>query len=116
MVFESGVNALLGLPIDEVIGLMLQACDALAEAHALGIVHRDLKPPNIFVTRRSNGAVRVKVLDFGISKMTETVAGTPGLTSTKAFVGTPVYTSPEQLREARNVDGRADIWALGVTM
>ena len=103
------------LPASEVIGIMIKACDALAEAHALGIVHRDLKPANIFLAQRPNGTPTVKVLDFGISK---TVAGAASkvLTSTTAMMGTPLYMSPEQLREARTVDGRADLWALGVTM
>ena len=108
------------LPVAEVIGFMVQACDALAEAHALGIVHRDLKPANIFLSRRPNGTTMVKVLDFGISKTrvpaTGSGSGDVGLTGTSALMGTPHYMSPEQIREARNVDGRADIWALGVTI
>ena len=59
-------------PIDEAVDFVLQACEAIAEAHALGIVHRDLKPPNLFLTRRADGAPLVKVLDFGISKTLDT--------------------------------------------
>ena len=103
------------LPIDEVVGYVMHACEALAEAHSLGIVHRDLKPANIFLARRGTGAPRVKILDFGISK-NATAASSKALTATTAIMGTPLYMSPEQLREARNVDGRADVWALGIVM
>jgi eukaryotic-like serine/threonine-protein kinase len=103
------------LSAQEVIDFMTQVCDALAEAHALGIVHRDLKPANVFLSRRPGGGTRVKVLDFGISKGATGSVST-SLTSTTAIMGTPLYMSPEQLREARNVDGRADIWALGAMM
>jgi serine/threonine protein kinase len=102
------------LPAAEVVRILLQVCDAIAEAHAAGIVHRDLKPANIFQARRPNGNVTIKVLDFGISKAA--VGGqSVALTSSVAVMGTPRYMSPEQLRESRNVDGRSDIWALGVT-
>jgi serine/threonine protein kinase len=103
------------LAVAEVVGYMSQVCEALAEAHALGIVHRDLKPANIFLARRPTGATTVKVLDFGISKGA-TGAAPESLTATSAFMGTPYYMSPEQLREAKAVDARSDIWALGVVM
>ncbi len=99
----------------EVAELMLPVCEALTEAHAIGIVHRDLKPANIFLARRPTGATNVKVLDFGISK-SATGSASPTLTKTTAVMGTPMYMSPEQLKEAKSVDGRADIWALGVVM
>ena len=99
----------------EVVELMLPVCEALTEAHALGIVHRDLKPANIFLARRPTGATTVKVLDFGISK-SATASTSPTLTKTTAVMGTPMYMSPEQLKEAKSVDGRADVWALGVVM
>jgi len=94
--------------------LLLQACDALAEAHAKGIVHRDLKPANLFVTTGADGNTLVKVLDFGISKIGSGVDS--NLTRTRGFMGTALYVSPEQLRSAKNVDARADIWALGVML
>jgi serine/threonine-protein kinase len=103
------------LPPSEVVGYMREVCEALEEAHGLGIVHRDLKPPNIFLSRRPTGGTRIKVLDFGISKAA-TGSAMEALTATTALMGTPLYMSPEQLREARNVDGRADLWALGVVM
>jgi serine/threonine-protein kinase len=103
------------LAVTEVIGYITQVCEALAEAHALGIVHRDLKPANIFIARRPTGATTVKVLDFGISKGA-TGAAPQSLTATTAFIGTPYYMSPEQVREAKAVDARSDVWALGIVM
>ncbi|MBX3188897.1 MAG: protein kinase [Labilithrix sp.] len=102
------------LPSDEVVSFVMQICDALIEAHAIGIVHRDLKPANVFLARRPTGATTVKVLDFGISKGA-TVSPSP-LTGTATMVGTPMYMSPEQLRRASAVDGRTDIWSLGAMM
>jgi serine/threonine-protein kinase len=92
---------------------MLQACEALAEAHALGIVHRDIKPANFFLTRRADGTPLLKVLDFGISK-TSTMNGQ--LTVTQTVMGTPAYMSPEQMRSSHDVDHRSDIWSLGVVL
>jgi serine/threonine-protein kinase len=99
------------LPVTEAVDYVAQACSALAEAHRLGIVHRDLKPANLFLTRRADGSPLVKVLDFGISK---TVGGSDQtLTTAGDVLGSPLYMSPEQIRDARCVDGRSDIWALG---
>jgi serine/threonine-protein kinase len=105
------------LPIDDALEYVLQACEAIAQAHALGIIHRDLKPANLFVTNRADGTTSIKVLDFGISKVTLT--GGPAemnLTQTAAIMGSPTYMSPEQMRASRDVDPRADIWALGVIL
>lgn len=99
------------LPIDEACDLVLQACEALGEAHAQGVVHRDLKPQNLFLTQRPDGSPCLKVLDFGISKTADD--GSPSLTSTDMVMGTPRYMSPEQVRSLKDVDARADIWALG---
>jgi serine/threonine-protein kinase len=94
--------------------LILQTCEALAEAHSLGIVHRDVKPTNLFVTWRPDGTALIKVLDFGISK---SPMGTEmHLTQTQSLLGTPAYMSPEQMRSARLVDGRTDIWSLGTVL
>lgn len=103
------------LPIDEAIDYVLQASEAIAEAHAAGIVHRDLKPPNLFLSARPDGTAVVKVLDFGISKTLDT-PGTKSdisLTKTSTMMGSPLYMAPEQMKSSRDVDGRTDIWALG---
>jgi serine/threonine-protein kinase len=102
------------LPIDTVLEWILQASEALAEAHTRGIVHRDLKPANLFLTKRSDGSNCVKVLDFGISKIADPYNEAQNLTQTSSMVGTPIYMSPEQLRQAKDVDARADIWSIGV--
>lgn len=105
-------------PVADAASYVLQACDALAEAHAAGIVHRDLKPANLFLARGHDGRPTVKVLDFGISKTLEGEEGaTPSsLTTTNAVLGSPAYMSPEQMRASRGVDARTDIWALGVAL
>ena len=173
------------LEVSEAVDYVLQACEAIAEAHALGVVHRDLKPANLFLTTRVDGSPTVKVLDFGVSKTTvelpddspstrdvslaapldetappsaplvpysrlsagmvsataPTLSGGAGpaagdtkrseverpmddsppivhggITMTQAFLGSPKYVSPEQLRSARDTDVRSDIWALGVIL
>jgi eukaryotic-like serine/threonine-protein kinase len=91
---------------------LLQACEAVAEAHALGIVHRDLKSSNLFLTRSADGSPCVKVLDFGISKMSDEGA----ITSEASMIGSPAYMAPEQLVSASDVDARSDIWSLGVVL
>ncbi|MEI9938078.1 MAG: serine/threonine-protein kinase [Pseudomonadota bacterium] len=108
-------NGAMALP--EAVEFLLQACEAIAEAHALGIVHRDLKPANLFVTRRVDGSPCIKVLDFGISKLTVPGAAPEfGMTKTSTVMGSPLYMSPEQMSSSRNVDMRTDIWALGVIL
>jgi serine/threonine protein kinase len=106
------------LPIAEAVEYMLQACEAMAEAHAAGIIHRDLKPANLFLTA-SGGMKIIKVLDFGISKnLEDPVGGRAGmsLTKTAAVFGSPLYMPPEQMRSAREVDARSDIWSMGVIL
>ena len=104
------------LPIEEAVGYVLQACEAVAEAHANGIVHRDLKPTNLFLTRAADGQALIKVLDFGISKSILPEGKDATVTNTGTLVGTPLYMSPEQIRDPRRVDGRTDIWSLGVIL
>lgn len=104
------------LPVSEAVGYVLEAIEALAEAHAASVVHRDLKPANLFISRRADRSRIVKVLDFGVSKtIGESQSGVSevGLTRTGMIIGSPLYMSPEQLRSTKTIDCRADIWALG---
>jgi eukaryotic-like serine/threonine-protein kinase len=104
------------LSVVETADYLLQASDAIAQAHALGIVHRDIKPPNLFLTTREDGSIFVKVLDFGISKASASSPASDGLhlTKTQSLVGSPMYMAPEQMRPNGAIDPRTDIWALGV--
>ena len=122
MVMEYLIGHDLGQLLDErgsiglpwAVELTLQACEALCEAHSIGIVHRDIKPTNLFVTWRPDGSALIKVLDFGISK--SPIISAMQLTQTQSLLGTPAYMSPEQMRSARNVDARTDIWSLGTVL
>jgi len=102
------------LEVEDVVEYLLHACEAVAEAHAGGIVHRDLKPANLFLTQRIDGSPCVKVLDFGISKLTNTNQRASSITATGVPLGTPYYMAPEQLESAKSANQRSDIWALGV--
>lgn len=105
------------LGVGEACSYVYQVCEALVEAHGLGIIHRDLKPANLFLTRKADGTPCIKVLDFGISKdVTNAESITSKLTKTGAIMGSPHYMSPEQLIDSKTVDGRSDIWALGVIL
>ncbi|MEO8183403.1 MAG: protein kinase [Deltaproteobacteria bacterium] len=97
---------------------VIQACEALAEAHAYGIIHRDLKPANLFLAQQAGGSRKIKVLDFGISKTLAAAdpKSSGSLTRTSSMMGSPLYMSPEQMKSARDVDSRTDIWALGVIL
>ncbi|UQA64029.1 protein kinase [Polyangium aurulentum] len=102
------------LSVPDAIDYILQACEALAEAHSYGIVHRDIKPANLFLTKRPDGTPLVKVLDFGISKMMS--SGENALTRTSTAMGSALYMSPEQMQETRAVDHRTDIYSLGIAL
>jgi serine/threonine protein kinase len=104
------------LPVEQAVEFLLQACEAIAEAHSLGIVHRDLKPANLFVIRRPDGGLSVKVLDFGISKRTGLGGSAGSMTRTSAIMGSPLYMSPEQMASSKDTDPRSDIWALGIIL
>ena len=94
---------------------ILQALGAMAQAHAVGIVHRDLKPANLYLAVRPDGSNIIKILDFGISKQTAATRREKALTG-RAVLGSPAYMPPEQLRNAKSVDMRADIWSLGIVL
>lgn len=103
------------MPIAAAVEYAIQACEGLAEAHARGIVHRDIKPSNLFVTERSPGWHTIKILDFGISKVSLAQASNI-TTNLNLVMGTPCYMSPEQFQSAAGVDQRSDIWSLGSTL
>ena len=105
------------LPVARAVTYVLQACVAVAEAHAHGIVHRDIKPANLFLTTDPSGEPRVKLLDFGISKALENeMEGDLSLTDAGGVLGSPYFMSPEQIRSAKQVDARTDLWSLGVVL
>ena len=105
------------LSVEHAVEYITQATSAIAEAHDNGIVHRDLKPSNLFATQQSDGTNSIKVLDFGISKSMATDTQLEGnLTATRSVLGSPFYMSPEQVRDAKKVDTRTDIWSLGVIL
>jgi serine/threonine-protein kinase len=109
------------VPIGTLASILLPVCSAVGKAHEIGIVHRDLKPENIFLSRDADdGGVRVKVLDFGIAKLTATdgdaARSAMAATGTGMMLGTPFYMSPEQMFGERDVDHRTDIWAIGIIL
>lgn len=101
------------MPLGDVLAILSQVVDALEAVHENGLVHRDLKPPNIFLQKVSGGRALVKLLDFGIAKLLDSEHGSADLTTTGMLIGTPAYFAPEQA-ERRQIDGRADIYTLGV--
>ncbi|MGK3961566.1 serine/threonine-protein kinase [Sorangium sp. So ce118] len=101
------------LSLDDALEYVLQTCEAVGEAHAAGIVHRDLKPANLFVAQDVSGSPCIKVLDFGISKIS---GADLALTDDDQTLGSPYYMSPEQMSSSKDVDARSDLWALGVLL
>jgi serine/threonine-protein kinase len=105
------------LPVEQAVDYVLEACEAIAEAHTLGVVHRDLKPANLFVARGPGGKGSVKVLDFGVSTaMTSDPSQVGHLTNEGVALGSPGYMSPEQIESSRDVDSRADIYSIGAIL
>jgi serine/threonine-protein kinase len=110
----SVIRASGALSVQRAVQIGSRVLDALEAAHRLGVVHRDLKPENIFLAQQGTQE-NVKVLDFGISKVVGH-ENTDSLTKTGTMLGTPAYMSPEQVKCARDVDARADLYALGVVL
>jgi eukaryotic-like serine/threonine-protein kinase len=100
------------LDFGRVMEILQQVAAALEAAHAARVVHRDLKPANIMMVRQQDGRERLKVLDFGIAKVINDTTAAP----VSAVMGTPLYASPEQLSLGGRIDGRADIYSLGVIL
>jgi serine/threonine protein kinase len=102
------------IPLAQAVPILQGILAGLAAAHAQGVVHRDLKPDNVFLTRGADGTFVVKVLDFGIAKVMDAAGGMGSRTRTGMLLGTPAYMSPDQVRSAKDVDARTDLWAAGV--
>src|SRR5438876_4291800 len=105
-----------GLPFKDTLHIMSQCCSALAASHAKGIVHRDLKPENIFLVGRGNDKNFVKILDFGIAKLTGVSGTSTHATRTGLLIGTPTYMSPEQCEGKGLIDHRSDVYSLSIVM
>ncbi|WP_437720503.1 protein kinase domain-containing protein [Sorangium sp. So ce861] len=107
------------LPPGLALRIVAQACVGLEKAHEAGVVHRDIKPANLFLARREDGGLVVKLLDFGVAKIRpahDPRRDTTGLTWSGHVLGTPRYMSPEQARGIKDIDHRTDLWSLGVVL
>jgi eukaryotic-like serine/threonine-protein kinase len=104
------------LPVQRAAHILIQVCRGLFAAHGRGIVHRDLKPENLLLQTRGDGGDLVKILDFGIAKLKSTEHRPEAATRTGITLGTPYYMPPEQARGQKELDERADIYALGVIL
>ncbi len=105
--------------IEDAVDYVLQALQGLAHAHVLGVVHRDLKPANLFLAKQPDGTSTVKILDFGIAFVLDDAGQVPAserVATKGAIVGSPMYMSPEQVRNDATIDHRTDIWSLGVVL
>jgi eukaryotic-like serine/threonine-protein kinase len=108
------------VPPEVAVRIVAQACIGLSKAHERGVIHRDIKPANLFLARRDDGAIVVKLLDFGIAKVKADPLGNAGenagLTRTGNLLGSPLYMSPEQTQGLKTMDHRTDLWSLGVVL
>ena len=104
--------------VEDAVDYVLQALQGLAHAHAIGVVHRDLKPANLFLAKRPDGTSTVKILDFGIAFVLDDAGRAPRSAQAPngAIVGSPMYMSPEQVRNDARIDHRTDIWSIGVVL
>ncbi len=109
---RSGVR----VPIAQAATILQGILAGLGAAHAQGIVHRDLKPENVVLAREQTGSFTAKILDFGIAKVMDAAGGMGSKTRTGVLLGTPAYMSPEQIKNAKDVDARADLWSAGVML
>ncbi|MBX3198447.1 MAG: serine/threonine protein kinase [Labilithrix sp.] len=109
---RSGVR----VPLAQAATILQGILAGLGAAHAQGIVHRDLKPENVVLSREQSGTFTAKILDFGIAKVMDAAGGMGSKTRTGVLLGTPAYMSPEQIKNAKDVDARSDLWSAGVLL
>ena len=109
---RSGVR----VPVHQAATILQGILAGLGAAHAQGIVHRDLKPENVVLSREQSGTFTAKILDFGIAKVMDAAGGMGSKTRTGVLLGTPAYMSPEQIKNAKDVDARSDLWSAGVLL
>jgi eukaryotic-like serine/threonine-protein kinase len=102
------------VPVAQAVPILQGILTGLAAAHAAGVIHRDLKPDNVFLTRDAEGAFVARLLDFGVAKVMDAAGGMGNRTRSGMLLGTPSYMSPEQVKNAKDVDPRADLWSAGV--
>jgi serine/threonine-protein kinase len=106
------LNQMGSLPLSDAVDYVIQACSGVAAAHDMGIVHRDIKPSNLVLAARNDGTKAVKVIDFGISKL----GNASSVTRTFSYIGSPIYSAPEQLKAARAATAASDIWSMAVVL
>ena len=102
------------MPVEQAVAIVRGLLAGLVAAHQAGVVHRDLKPDNIFVTLDEQGVKDVKILDFGVARVMDAAGGMARKTRTGMLLGTPGYMSPEQIKNVKTADSRADLWSAGV--